>query len=58
MFVGIARSVLLVFGIVSIGAGRYVNVPAVFLLEFMLFLTRMFTVLYARIYTFYMHVNY
>jgi hypothetical protein len=36
MFVGIARSVLLVFGIVSMDAGRYVNVPAVFLLEFML----------------------
>jgi hypothetical protein len=37
MFVGITRSILLVFGIVSIDAGRYVSVPAVFLLESMLF---------------------
>jgi hypothetical protein len=49
MFVGITRSILLVFGIVSIDAGRYVSVPVVFLLESMLFfLTRMFTVLYTR----------
>jgi hypothetical protein len=48
MFVGITRSDLLVFGIVSIDAGRYVSVPVVFLLESMLFLTRMFTVLYTR----------
>jgi hypothetical protein len=32
MFVSITRSILLVFGIVSIGAGRYVSVPVVFLL--------------------------
>jgi hypothetical protein len=44
MFVGITRSVLLVFGIVSLDAGRYVSMPVVFLLESMLFLIRMFTV--------------
>jgi hypothetical protein len=37
MSVGITRSILSVFGIVSIDAGRYVSVPVVFLLETMLF---------------------
>jgi hypothetical protein len=37
MFVGIARSILLVFSIVNIDAGRYVSVLVVFLLESMLF---------------------
>jgi hypothetical protein len=36
MFVGITLSILLVFGVVSIDAGRYVSVPVVFLLEPML----------------------
>jgi hypothetical protein len=49
MFVGVTRSLLLLFGIVSIDAGRYVSVPVVFLLESMMFfLIRMFTVLYTR----------
>jgi hypothetical protein len=34
MFVGITRSILLVIGIVSIDAGRYVSVLVVFLLEY------------------------
>jgi hypothetical protein len=37
MFVGITRSILLVLGIVSIDADRYVSVPVVFLLESILF---------------------
>jgi hypothetical protein len=37
MFVGITRSIVLLFGIVSIDAGRYVSVPVVFLVESMLF---------------------
>jgi hypothetical protein len=46
MLVGIARSILLILRIVSMDVSRYINVPAVFLLESMLFLTRMFPVLY------------